>query len=455
MPAAEARQAEASQRRRGGWWPFAAACFALFVLLVGSNLVTPLFPVYAKIYGLSPLGVSLLFATYALLVIPALLIFGPLSDVKGRRELLTGAITLAAVAAGLFAAATVLAALFAAQAVQAMALGALQGTAAPTLVELDPSGDRRRASAIASALTVGGAAAGPLLAGLLAQYAVLPLRLVFLVEVVLLAAALAAVTAGLPLREQRERWRPRRPTVPEGIRRRFVVASISTSVAWAVAALFLSLIPSFVTTALQGSLALAGGVVALMLGCAAIVQLTGYRLESLRAQTLGLVVMIPGLVALLAADLSQSLAWLLAATVLGGTGMGLAFMGSLGDVNEIAPEDRKGDVVASYYVVVYIATVLPPIGVGALTVATGPSTAIQAFAYAVIIICLVGLTGLIAETRARRTQSELRHLGLGTAESQENRRPYGRQAKESPSAGHPHLRGSVGSRYWRGSRLLR
>ncbi|HZR50579.1 MAG TPA: hypothetical protein VFB06_13785 [Streptosporangiaceae bacterium] len=79
---------------RHGWAPFAAAGGALFALLIGSNLVTPLFPAYAKVYGLSPLGVTLLFATYTLLVIPALLIFGPLSDVKGRRELLTGAIIL-------------------------------------------------------------------------------------------------------------------------------------------------------------------------------------------------------------------------------------------------------------------------------------------------------------------------------------------------------------------------
>jgi MFS family permease len=78
-----------------------------------------------------------------------------------------------------------------------MALGALQGPAASTLVERDPSGDWRWASAIASALTVGGAA-GPLLAGLLAQYAALPLRLVFLAEVALLAVALMAVTARLP-----------------------------------------------------------------------------------------------------------------------------------------------------------------------------------------------------------------------------------------------------------------
>ncbi|HZR50578.1 MAG TPA: PucC family protein [Streptosporangiaceae bacterium] len=152
---------------------------------------------------------------------------------------------------------------------------------------------------------------------------------------------------------------------------------------------------------LKGGLALAGAVVALMLGCATIVQLTGYQLESLRAQTIGLSVMIPGLAGLLVADLTQSLAWLLAATVLAGTGMGLAFTGALGDVSEIAPEDRRGDVVASFYVVIYVATALPAIGVGALTVATGPSTAIQAFAYAVIAVCLAGLAALLIERRTR------------------------------------------------------
>jgi MFS family permease len=402
VSAPRSAQAPSYASRAGGWAPFAAGSFALFALLLGSNLVTPLFPVYAKVYGLSPLGVTLLFATYTLLVIPALLIFGPLSDVKGRRELLTGAIILAAIAAGLFAAANGLAVLFIAQAVQAMALGALQGTAAPTLVERDPSGHKRRASAIASALTVGGAAAGPLLAGIFAQYAVLPLRLVFLVEVGLLALALAAVTAKLPPREQRERWRPRRPTVPAGIRRRFAMASMSVFVAWAVAGLFLSLIPSFVTMTLKGSLVLAGGVVALMLGCAMVAQLAGHPLESLRAQTLGLFVMLPGLVALLVADFTQTLGWLLAATILAGVGMGLAFMGSLGDVSEIAPPDRKGDVVASYYVVVYVATALPAIGVGALTVITNASVAVQAFGYVVIAVCLAGLTGLLIEQRSRR-----------------------------------------------------
>jgi MFS family permease len=368
---------------------------ALFVLLVGSNLPTPLFPLYAKVYGLSPLGVALLFATYGLLVIPALLIFGPLSDAKGRRELLTGAIILAAVAAGLFAAANALWVLFVAQAVQAMALGALQGTGAPTLIEHDPSENRRRASAIASALTVGGTAAGPLLAGLLAQYAVLPLRMAYLVEVVLLALALIAVSSVLPWREDRQRWRPRRPTVPAGIRRRFAVAATSAGVAWAVTGLFLALIPSFVIMTLNGNPAIAGAVVAGMLSCATAVQLAAYRFESLPVQASGLAAMIAGLAALIIADDYRSLTVLLIATALAGTGMGLAFMGSLGDVSEIAPENRRGDIVASYYVAIYIAVSVPTIGVGALTVATDSSTAIQTFAYVAIAVCIIGLTGLL------------------------------------------------------------
>jgi MFS family permease len=395
-----------SGRRKGrdrGWWPFGAASYALLALLMGSNLPTPLFPVYSKTYALSPLVVTLLFATYALGVIPALLIFGPLSDAKGRRELLIGAIVIAALAAGLFAVATVVAVLFVAQAVQAMALGTLQGTAAPTLIENDPSDQRRRASAIASALTVAGAAAGPLLAGLLAQYAPLPQRLAYLVEIGLLAAALVAVLVLLPARHDRQQWRPRRPGVPAEIRRPFTIAAISAFVAWAVTGLFLSLIPSFVTTVLKhDNLALAGAVVALMLASAAIVQLAGYRLDSLRAQTIGLVVMIAGVAVLIAADLTKSLPALLVAALLAGLGQGLAFMGSLGDVNDIAPEGRKGDIIASYYVVVYLGTALPAIGVGAIARTVDLPTAIEVFSYIVIAICLAGLVGLLAEARARR-----------------------------------------------------
>jgi dihydrofolate reductase len=65
-------------------------------------------------------------------------------------------------------------------------------------------------------------------------------------------------------------------------------------------------------------------------------------------------------------------------------------MGSLGDVNEIAPEDHKGDIVASFYVVIYIGTALPAIGVGVIAQLVDPPTAIQVFAYVVIAMAILG-----------------------------------------------------------------
>jgi MFS family permease len=382
---------------------FSAAAFAVFALILGSNLPNALFPLYSDVYGLSPLGLTLLFATYTLLVIPALLVFGPLSDVKGRRELLTGAIVVAAVAAGLFAAADSVFVLFLAQAVQAMGLGALQGSAAPTLVEHDPWGRPRRASAVASSSTLAGAAVGPVLAGLLAEYAALPLRLSFLIEIAVLAVALAGVAVFVPGRRDRLPWRPRRPTVPHAIRRPFAVAGISAFVAWSVTGLFLSLIPSFVIVVLDhDNLAVAGAVMALMLATSTVAQLLGHGFRSLPTQTLGLVVMILAVLGLIAAVIAKSLPVLLVASVLAGVGQGLAFMGSLADVSEMAPDERKGDIVASYYVLVYVATAVPAVGVGVLAELTSLTTAFLAFGVSELAICLLGLAGLTRELRARR-----------------------------------------------------
>lgn len=78
---------------------------------------------------------------------------------------------------------------------------------------------------VASALTITGAAAGPVLAGLLGEYAILPLRLCYLIEVGVLGIALAVVIVTIPPRADGRRWRPRRPTVSAEIRRPFIVAA--------------------------------------------------------------------------------------------------------------------------------------------------------------------------------------------------------------------------------------
>ncbi len=172
------------------WWPFIAAAFTLGVLLTGTNIPTPLYPAYERLFGFPPLVVTLVFAVYAIVLIPSLLVFGPLSDAIGRRRVLIPAVVAAAFGSVLFAAASATGWLFAARAVQGLALGAVQGTASAALTEVDPTGNKRRAALVASLVTVGGSAAGPLLGGVLAQYAPAPRVLPYLVEIVLLGLAL-------------------------------------------------------------------------------------------------------------------------------------------------------------------------------------------------------------------------------------------------------------------------
>src|SRR5437870_3020144 len=77
---------------------FAAAAYTLAIILASSNLLTPLYGTYQRIFHFSPLTLTLIFATYVVTLIPALLLFGPLADAIGRRPLLLAGLLSTAVA---------------------------------------------------------------------------------------------------------------------------------------------------------------------------------------------------------------------------------------------------------------------------------------------------------------------------------------------------------------------
>src|SRR5207248_870006 len=128
---------------------------------------------------------------------------------------------------------------------------------------------------------------GPALAGLLAEYAWAPRQLRYVVEVVLLGPAFALVAALFPPDRGTGHCVMQRPRVPDAIRRTFVLAGAAGFLAWALASLFLSLVPSYMIELLgETNLALIGGVAALMLGCSAVVQPVTGRLGARRAEAL-------------------------------------------------------------------------------------------------------------------------------------------------------------------------
>ena len=180
---------------------------AWLVLMAGANVATPLYAVYAQRFGFSSLVLTSIFATYAFVLVPALILFGRLSDRVGRRPVIVGGLAVAGGALVLFAFAAGTAWLYGARAMQGLAVGMIGGAATAALVELDPRGDRRRAALLAGLAQAGGGAVGPVAAGVLAQSAPDPLRLCFYVALGATAVAAAGTLTLAEPQRRRDPWR--------------------------------------------------------------------------------------------------------------------------------------------------------------------------------------------------------------------------------------------------------
>ncbi|WP_037062890.1 MFS transporter [Pseudonocardia acaciae] len=370
---------------------FVGVAFALLVLLIGANMPSPLYPGYERDFGFPPVTLTLVFATYVATLVPSLCLAAPLADTLGYRRVLVPALACAAVAMGLFAAARGVGWLYAARAVQGVAVGAAAGTLTSALLATAPSGNRTRASLLATLTTTAGNGIGPVLAGLSATYLPQPTRLCYVIEIaLLLVASVAVMRLSGELGRLGDAWRPRVPAVPARARARFRVAAAVSALGWAVTALCLAQVPSYLAAfAERPNLVLAGLASGMILLAASVTQLLARTLDTRKAQAFGLLVLVAGVVGLLPAGAWRSSALVLACSLVAGVGQGLAFMGAMRQVNETSTEAERSGVIAAFYTVTYLAFGVPVIGVGLLATVLDTTRAVQLFALAFVPLSLL------------------------------------------------------------------
>jgi predicted MFS family arabinose efflux permease len=379
--------------------------------MAGANLATPLYAEYARRFGFSSLVLTSVFATYAFVLVPALIVFGRLSDRFGRKPVLFVGLVTACVALALFAGAQGVAWLYGARAVQGLAVGMISGAATAALVELDPHGNRRRAALFAGLAQAGGSAAGPLFAGVLAQWAPRPLTLCFVIT--LSATALAAVltlAVPEPSRGEREPWRIEWPRVPPSLRSDFARVSLTAATVWATVALYLSIVPSYVRVSLKTqNLALIALIASAALVASCVAQIVVQRAEGERRrdQAVGLVLLVAGLGALVVGAPFHSLAALLAGAVSAGAGHGLAFLNAQQELNDLAPRDRRGEVTAAFISCIYFLVATSVVTTGALDRAFSLTVSVSVVAVGLIVLAV---TATVWQWRG--PESNRRHHGF-------------------------------------------
>ncbi|MFD7110624.1 MFS transporter [Streptomyces microflavus] len=375
-------------------YPAAAAVFAIG--MAGTTLPTPLYGLYREELGFSELMVTVVFAVYALGVIATLLLAGNVSDETGRRPVLLAALGFSAASALCFLLEGGLPALFAGRLLSGFAAGLLSGAATVTVMELAPPGRAAGAGLAATAANMGGLGCGPLLAGLLAEYAPWPLRLPFVVHLALIAAA-AVLTWLLPetvtSSGRRLRLRPQGLAVPPQVRGVFAPSALAAFAGFSLLGLFTAVAPAFVAETLDvHNLALAGLVVFSVFLASTAGQALMVRVGERRALPGGCFVLVAGLVLVAASLLLASLPLLVAGALCGGLGQGLAFRGAVTAISAAAPPEHRAATVSAFFVIAYLGISLPVVGVGALTLGIGLRNAGLTFAGCVLALALgVGL----------------------------------------------------------------
>jgi MFS family permease len=393
MTVARAEVTNGTATRFGGpasrmaWLPAAAA---LLGTGWGSQQFTPMLLVYHQTLGLTTGTLEALFGVYALGQIPGLLLGGPLSDVWGRRAVVVPAAALCLAASVVLAAAGhVVALLFAGRLLVGISTGATFGAGTAWLREAsrppwgtasDPAIARRAVIAMTT-----GFAIGPLVAGLLAQWAPGPTVVPYLPHIAFMAVVLVLV-------------RRAPETVPTGPRRPLRLAPW----VFAAPAVAFALLPS-VTGAghAANGIALSAAVTALTALSGVLIQPLARRLDahgrSNRAATAGLLVLAGALVLGAVTAQDQQVWLLIPCAIVFGCAYGLCLVAGLVEVQRIAGPHALGGLTAAYYMLAYLGFAVPSLLVLAAHLAS----------YAILLATTAALalgTAVLVTWQARKQQ---------------------------------------------------
>ena len=331
-------------------------------------------------------------------MLAALITFGSWSDAVGRRPVLFVGILFALASSVVFLVADSVPLLLVGRLLSGLSAGVFTGTATAAVIEAAPPHWQTRASAVATIANVAGLGGGPLLAGLLVQYAPQPLHLAFVVHTGLMILAAVAVLIVPETSPRTGHIGIQRLSVPAEVRSVFVVAAIAAFACFAITGLFTSVAPAFVSdvVGIQNH-AVAGAVASTILIASAVAQVFAGRIPPRRALVVGCAILIVGMVILAAALELSTLFGLIVAATVAGIGQGIAFSRGLAAVAERTPADRRAEVSSMYFVVAYVAISLPVIGEGLAAQHWGLRTAGVSFAIAVGLLAVVCLIAIVVQ----------------------------------------------------------
>ncbi|WP_175945368.1 MFS transporter [Caballeronia sp. BCC1704] len=372
--------------------------------MAGTTLPTAIYHDYQTTYGFSPATITVIFAAYAIGVLGALLAMGSWSDQLGRKRMLMAGLAASAVSGLIFLVANGLVMLLLGRLVSGISAGIFTSTATVAVIESSPSDSRSKAMLAATSSNMLGLGLGPVLSGALVEFASWPMRLSYLAHIALLVLAFLLLRAAPETVRVADhpKLHMQRIALPREVRAAFVPAALSGFAGFVVVGFFTAVSPQLMRTVLgYHSGLLIGLAVFFIFLCSAVGQAVEKRIAQRWRQPTGSVALVVGLALLAQCAWQRSSTAFVVGTMLCGLGQGISFRAALGELSNRSPTERKAEVTAAFFVVLYVAISLPVIAIGVAVQRIGIAPATITFAAITVVIVLISLAWLLRVEKAQ------------------------------------------------------
>ena len=374
-------------------WPaFPWVCFAMCVGVMGTALISPLYPLYQQAWQLRTSDVSLIYVIYMLGALAGLLFMGRLSDTLGFRRVMLLGLVLGWVGTLATMLAWNLASLNLGRFAVGLSSSLIVTSASVGLVQISRDGASQRISTLTSFLLAFGFGLGPLTGGVIGQWVADPLRTAYLPSLglgVLAVYALLRLDLG-PDEDAAFGWRTFLPRLAWAQRRdslAFLLTCACPFFAFGVFGLYASMAPLFLKKMLPWHGPVVSGTsIGVILLTSAMVQLACARLPLRWGGLLGLLaVVLSNAMLVLNFGLGSTLVFIIGVCA-AATGHGLCLLAGISMVNRIASPAERSGLISTYLVCGYVGSIVPLLGVGWVADHYGLPVAVTSLGLAVMTI---------------------------------------------------------------------
>ncbi|KKI90029.1 MFS transporter [Bacillus sp. SA1-12] len=348
----------------------------LWVILMMSccaTFISSLFPLYSDYYQLNSLQITILFAIYAVFLLPTLLIVGARGSDWGLKRVVRFSIWISIISTLIFLGSFDVWMLYVARSLEGTAYGAFTGTASVFLLKQTSQDKMRTAIKLSGVIINIGFGLGPAISGVIVQYVHFqPLRLTYWFLLVMLLSSLVFLEM-LPKQEDSRAQKPAKTKislgVPEEIRSHFwSFIGLPIFTVFTLGGIVFSLIPSFTKNVIHTTnLSISGLLILLLLGGGALMQFFPWPRISISRMRLGILFLVIGSGLVVVSGQTEKLFLLWAGIFIQAIGAGWTFQVTLKLASELPKPEERPQVISAFYLCAYSGFIVPIVGIGVLT----------------------------------------------------------------------------------------